>query len=242
MFFPSGDALRMRAFAPRRSNSLPGVRGRRAVAAVDDDPDPLEGAREAGEEVDVVGGLVGDIDGLPGLLQPGGDGLAAEELLDGLLGGVGDLEALGGDQLDAVVLGRVVGRGDDDAERAAPEPRERRHAGRGDDAREGDVDAHGLEARREGVFDLGSRRAGVAADDDPSASRALAAGRGLQVAEGLGDRGLEARGVLAEHDARRAGDLDYFVGRKEAVAGAIADAVRTEDVTHRGAARIENRE
>ena len=70
----------------------------------------------------------------------------------------------------------------------------------------------------------------------------LRADGGLQVAEGLRDRRLEAFGILAERDARGAGDLDDLVGREEAVAGAVADAVGAENFAHEGEHRIENRD
>ena len=89
-------------------------------------------------------------------------GRRGEQRLDLLLGLVGELAALRVEELDAVVLGRVVRRRDDDAEveRQQRDRRRRQHAG--EDA----VAAGRDDAARERLLELDARRARVAADED----------------------------------------------------------------------------
>ena len=90
-----------------------------------------------------------------------------EQRLDLLLGRVRELAAVSVEELDAVVLGRVVRGGDDGAE----VEREQRDGRRRQDARE-----HGMAARRgdaggEGALELAARRARVASDEHRPAAR-----------------------------------------------------------------------
>src|SRR5581483_10857389 len=88
-----------------------------------------------------------------------------EQRLDLLLGRVGKLAAVSIEELDAVVLGRVVRGGDHDAEVEA----EQRHRGsRHDTGEDGDA-ACGRDAARERLLELGARCARVAPDEDTPA-------------------------------------------------------------------------
>ena len=87
-----------------------------------------------------IGGSIGrsGLSGAPGSLL-GGSGLAFQstvddEGLDLVFHGVGQLETLGVEELDAVVLRRIVRGGDDRAARRAHLAHEQGHARRGDDA------------------------------------------------------------------------------------------------------------
>ena len=90
-----------------------------------------------------------------------------EQRLDLLLGGVGQLAARAVEELDAVVLGRVVRRGDDDAEVEA----EQRDGRSRHDACEHRGAAGGDDAARERLFELLARAARVAPDEDAAAAR-----------------------------------------------------------------------
>ena len=89
-------------------------------------------------------------------------GAAASSCLDLLLGGVGELAAFAVEELDAVVLGRVVRGRDDDAE----VEREQRDGGRRQHAAEDAVAAGRDDAARERLLELDARGARVAADED----------------------------------------------------------------------------
>ena len=88
-------------------------------------------------------------------------GAAVEQRLDLLLRRVGQLVARRVEELDAVVLGRVVRRRDDDAE----VEREQRDRGRRQHAAEDAVAAGGDDAARERLLELDAGRARVAADE-----------------------------------------------------------------------------
>ena len=98
----------------------------RAVRAVDADPEAGEVAAEALDDVLEVA-VRRDVDAVD-LAAAGA--LGVEQRLDLLLGGVGQLAALRVEELDAVVLGRVVRGGDHDAEveREQRDRRRRQHA------------------------------------------------------------------------------------------------------------------
>ena len=89
-----------------------------------------------------------------------------EQRLDLLLGGVGQLAAVLVEELDAVVLRRVVRCRDDDAE----VEREQRHRRRRQHPGEHGVAARGDDAARERLLELGTRAAGVTADEDATAA------------------------------------------------------------------------
>src|SRR5205807_2591140 len=78
-------------------------------------------------------------------------GRRVEQSLDLLLGGVSELPAVRGKELDAVVLGRVVRGGDDGAEVEG----EQRDGRRRQDAREHRVTAGRRHTTRKGVLELG---------------------------------------------------------------------------------------
>ena len=108
----------------------------RAVCAVDRDPEPRQVAPEALDDVlEVAVGRDLDPVDLAGHLGR----LGVEKRLDLLLGGVRQLPALSVEELDAVVLGRVVGGRDDRSEIE----REQGHGRGGQDSRE-----HRVAARR----------------------------------------------------------------------------------------------
>ena len=90
-----------------------------------------------------------------------------EQRLDLLLRGVGELASAPVEELDAVVLRRVVRRRDDDAE-IEPEQRDR---GSRHDAGEHRGAAGRDDAARERLLELLARAARVAADEDAPAAR-----------------------------------------------------------------------
>ena len=134
-----------------------------AVRAVDGDAQAGEVASEALDDVLEVA-VRRDAD--PVDLPSGLTRRRLEQRLDLLLGGVGQLAALGVEELDAVVLGRVVRGRDDSAqvEREQRDGRGRQHAG------EDGVAARRSDAPRERLLELGPRAARVAPDEDAPAS------------------------------------------------------------------------
>jgi hypothetical protein len=131
----------------------------RPVGAVHDDPETVQrGAEPVCHELDIA------------LSEPGhlrdraGAGVLAggvEKRLDRLLLGVLELEAVA-EELDAVVLGGVVGGGDDRTGRVGEE-RDRR---RGKHPAQGDARPAAGEPRGQRALELGARAARVAADED----------------------------------------------------------------------------
>ena len=134
-----------------------------AVGAVDAEPQAGEVVAEALEHmVEVALGV--DVDPVDRAAAAFG---RVEQPLDLLLGGVAQLAAVLVEELDPVVLGRVVRGGDDDAE----VEREQRHRGRRQDAGEHRIAAGRDDAARERLFELRPRAARVAADEDAAAPR-----------------------------------------------------------------------
>src|SRR5581483_6953601 len=134
-----------------------------AVRAVDRDAEPAQIGAEALEHVLEVA-VDRDADTVD--LTAAGRG-RVEQPLDLLLDGIAQLMTVAVEELDAVVLRRVVRGRDDDAE---IEPKEgdgrRRH-----DTREHRGAACRRDAARERLLELATRRARVAADEDAAASR-----------------------------------------------------------------------
>jgi hypothetical protein len=172
------------------------------VGAVDDDAQPGQvGLPRLDEVVDVVlrrtGVRAQPADGRArGALVVG----ALQELLDALLLGVGELVALRAEELDAVVLDRVVARGDHRAGVGTELRGEERDAGRREDAEGDDVAARRADPGDEGGLEHLARRAGVAADDEARPRDAL-------LAEGPDDRAPHPDGELGgELGVRHAAD------------------------------------
>ena len=141
---------------------LRGDPGIGAVGAVDRDPEAGEVGAEALEHVvEVAVGV--DADAVD---RPAAAFGRVEQRLDLLLGRVGELAAVLVEELDAVVLRRVVRSRDDDAE----VEREQRHGGRREHAGEHGVPAGGDDAARERLLELGAGAAGVTADEDAAAA------------------------------------------------------------------------
>ena len=145
-----------------------------AVGGVDDDAQPGQvGGRGVDEVVDVV--LVGDGLALDDAADVGAGGPVvdlAQEGLDLVLDGVGELVATAGDELDAVVREGVVGGGDHDAQLDVLGGRQVGDRRGGQDAHTGDVDPGGGQARADGVVEELSGGAGVAAHDRAGAAAA----------------------------------------------------------------------
>ena len=164
MFVPSGSA------ADRRHVGAEPLEGLRrdprvgAVGAVDDDPEPGEVGAEALDDVlEVAVGRDADaVDRLRCVRSR-----RVEQRLDLLLGRVRQLLPVAVEELDAVVLGRVVRGGDDRAEveREQRDGRRRQHAG------EHGVAAGRDDPARERLLELGPRGARVAPDEDAPAFR-----------------------------------------------------------------------
>ena len=115
-------------------------RGRGSVGAVDDDVAVVE--REAGhggeQRADVVGAVAlvdgGHVEGGEGELVGRGFEVGEDAFFNGELGRVGELVAVGAEELDAVILPGIVRGGDNDAGRKAVGGGEVGDGGRGDDA------------------------------------------------------------------------------------------------------------
>src|SRR5579875_2989184 len=156
---------------------LPQARGHGArgpVGAVHDDPPALEPPpRTARQEVEVAVGSVGDVEDAAHLPagRPRERGGGVHERLDGVLHAVGQLEPRGREELDPVVLHRIVGGGDDDPRVDPKLPREERHARRGEDPQPEDVGPLGAQARGEGGLQEVARDPGVAPDGEPAPAR-----------------------------------------------------------------------
>ncbi len=153
----------------------------RAVGAVDDHPQAVERhvARQRPLGVFDVAGL--DVVDAPGAAEIGGAGehrrdVAVHQRLDARLERVGELEAVRPEQLDAVVLVRIVRGGDHHAEIAAHRAGQHRDRRRRDGAEQQNVDADGSEARDQRIFDHVAREPGVLADHHPMAVVAAAKG------------------------------------------------------------------
>ena len=146
----------------------------RAIGAIDDDAQAFQ--REvAGQgalgEFDIAG-----IDALHPLgpteiarLREARTEISGEQGLDLALDLVGELVAIGAEELDAVVLELVVGGGDHDAEIGAHGGGQHGHRRRRHRAEQQHIHAHGGEARDHGGLDHVAAEAGVLADDDPMA-------------------------------------------------------------------------
>src|SRR5919197_1997277 len=141
-----------------------GDAGVRAVRAVDDHLQAAEIGTDALDDVfEVAVRGNADVVDRPGLSRKG----RVEQRLDFLLGLVGELAALAVEELDAVVLGRVVRGGDDGAEvkREQRDGRGRQHAG------QNGVPSRRDDPARKGLLELGPRGARVAPDEDAPALR-----------------------------------------------------------------------
>ena len=148
-------------------------RARSAVTAVDGHHEPLE--RHAVERLDrmvdiALAGVLHLDDmthALTGRELIGGERLVGHDpSRDLLLERVGELHALGREELDAVELGRIVRGRYDDAAVELGLHREQRHGRRGDDAAAVRTAALGHDARRERTLEHGAREARVAAHAD----------------------------------------------------------------------------
>jgi hypothetical protein len=138
--------------------------GVRAVRAVDHQPEAREVGAEALEDVvEVAVGRNADV------VDPAGRALGrlVEEGLDLLFRSVRELLAVAVEELDAVVLGRVV-RGRDDG---AEIEREQGHRGSREHAREHSIAARRDDAADERLLELHARGARVTPDEDAPASR-----------------------------------------------------------------------
>src|SRR5262245_8838748 len=148
-----------------------------AVSAVDGDHEPVQGqlTRERALREDVVAtDRVVDPEGLADLLarRPQGiDGTRHHEALDLRLVLVGQLEPRAAEELDAVVLERVVGRRDHHARVCPQRAREERDARGGQRPDEQHVDPHRADARRHRGLQHVPREPRVLADEDLVATR-----------------------------------------------------------------------
>ena len=175
---------------------LRGDGGGGSVGAVGDDAEA--GERKAGdgvdEELDVVV-LIGDVvfDGGQGGGFGRGDlrGVEQDIALHGELERVGELESVGAEELDAVVLPGIVGGGDDDAGVEAVFAGEEGDGGCGDDAGGLDLGTGLAEAGGEGGGDPGAGFAGIAAEDDFGVAINSAEGVGEGEADGEDGGGVE---------------------------------------------------
>src|SRR5207249_563934 len=189
---------------------------RRAVRAVDDHGESGEVQREtAREEVDVVllRAVVVDEAADVGAVRARRHVRRRQPCLDLLLPRVGELRALRREELDAVVLERVVGGGEHDAAVGIERAREERDARRREHADRVAVGAGGEETRHHGRLEQRPREARVAADHESHPLAAL-----------LRDQ----RGHELAADAIRE------VRRQRRLVGHTADAVRAEQtIAHR---------
>ena len=218
MLRPSGAMLRRVTLvaAVEAAEELGGDGGGGSVGAVDDDVEAGEGEAGDGvdEELDVVvliGGVV--FDGRQGGGIGRGDlgGVMEDFVFDGELDGVGELEAVGAEELDAVVLPGIVRGGDDDAGvEAVLCGRGRRRRGWGRRRRISTLCACLAEAGGEGGGDPGAGLAGVAAEEDFGVVGDFAEGVGEGEADGEDGGGVE--GGLAGDGADAVGAEEFAGG------------------------------
>ena len=147
------------------------------VGRVHDDLHAVErqvaGKAVLGEDVIPAEGVI-DAEGLADLGSGRAqvvDGVREHQFLDLRLQVVGELEAVGGEELDAVVLEGIVRGGDDDARVGTQAACEERDARRRHRADEQHVHAHRADARSHGRLQHVARDAGVLADQDLVAPR-----------------------------------------------------------------------
>jgi hypothetical protein len=134
-----------------------------AVRTVDDDPQSGEIGAEAVDHVLEVA-VCCDADTVD---RAAAASVGVEQRLDRLLLVVDELPSVAGEELDAVVLRRIVRSGDDDAEIE----REQRDRGRREHAGKDGVSARRDHAVRERLLELGAGGARVAPDEDASTAR-----------------------------------------------------------------------
>ncbi len=152
--------MNLRAELCERARREPGVR---AVGAVDRDAQSVEARPETLEHVlEVAVARDADVIDLTAAARR-----SVEQRLDLLFGCVAQLVAVAVEELDAVVLGRVVRCGDDDAEVEAKQ----RDCGCRHDAGEHGRAAGGGDAACERLLELFARCARVTTDEDAAAAR-----------------------------------------------------------------------
>ena len=132
--------------------------------------------------------------------------VAVHQRLDPRLDLVGQLVAVGAEQLDAVVLIGIVRGRDHHAEVAAHRAGQHRDRRRRHRAEQQDVDAHRGEAGDQGVFDHVARQARVLADHDPVAMVAAL----KREPGGLADLHRDFRGDLGVGPAANAVGAEIF--------------------------------
>ena len=184
-----------------------------AVRAVDDDLQPLEielVGKSALAEFDVAPARIVDAERLAQLLRRHAGDRAVHAALDRVLDLVGKLRPRGGKELDAVVVEGVVRRADDDARGKAQRPRQVRHCGCGQGAREIDVDAGGREPGFERRLEKISGNARVLADEH----RRRIAGLALR--------------FVHQHASRGVAEPEHQLGRNRLLTHAAAHTVGTE--------------
>ena len=136
--------------------------------------------------------------------------LRCDQGLDPGLRGVGELQAVALEDLDPVVLEGVVGGGDHDGRIGLHVHGEEGHGRRGKHPHGEGIDAHGTDARHEGILDHRARKARVPADEDavPAPRVAEEARDGLAHAKNE----LGRHGVLVGHPANpvRPEEFSFF--------------------------------
>ena len=156
MFRPSGATHRATTVAPAAANAAGRRLEGRAVRGVDDDLQAVEPVGKASDEVrDVVRAEEEVAVDVGGRERRRSRLSMRRSMLE--LDRVGQLAALAGEDLDAVVAPRIVRRRDDDAGVGVRERHEPGDGGRGDDAGEARRAAGGREAAREGAHDAAAR-------------------------------------------------------------------------------------
>jgi hypothetical protein len=153
----------------------------RAVGAVDDHPQALERHLAAQRSLGVfdVAGL--DVVDALGAAEVGRVGklrrdVTIHQRFDARLDLVGQFIAVRPEQLDAIVLIKVVGSGDHHPEVAAHRARQHRHCRGRHRPQEQNVGADGSEARDQRIFDHVAREPGVLANHHPMPMVAAAKG------------------------------------------------------------------
>ncbi len=194
-------------FASEVREELRSNAGGGSVGAVDDDALAVEReARDGGEEEADVVGAVGFVHvRRRGLLRWRGRGseLAEDLVLNRELSRVGQLVAVGAEDLDAVILPGIVRGGDDDTCRKTVRVREESNSRSSDDTSVLDRGAPGSEAGGERSGDPTSGFAGVHAEEDTRGGTEM---MGKGEADGVDGRFVE-RGLT--------GDSADAVGSKE---------------------------
>jgi hypothetical protein len=166
------------------------------------------------EEYDVTSGPIVDSSRLPDGVRRRSqlrERARGHQVLDLLLDGVGQLEAVSREELDPVVLVGVVTRRDHHAGVTAHVGRQEGHAGRGHGPHLEDVSAHRADAGRQGILEQVPGEPRVLADDDAGGIARVRAAEDVRHRLAQRERDLRRHGVDVGPSAHPVGPEEPFL-------------------------------